>query len=170
MSFNDGAIIAANSPTNYAGQTGSVDANPPPAPPAVPDGTDGSAPMDVTPLDMAATSVSIDWDVSTCSGATEHHIIYGEGSQLPASPGGVFGVTGSACAIGAPPFIWNPTPTAGDGSGLIWWLVVVVDPGSGTEGSWGLDSDGLERLGPGASGSSGECGVTVKSITNTCGH
>ncbi|HNO78579.1 MAG TPA: hypothetical protein PKN33_11015 [Phycisphaerae bacterium] len=31
-SMNDGGIIAANSPTNYAGVTGSVDAGPPPVP------------------------------------------------------------------------------------------------------------------------------------------
>ncbi len=170
MSLNKNLTTGVNSPTNYAGQTGSVNANPPPAPPAVPDGSDGSIPMEVVPLDLAATSMSIDWDTSTCTGATEHQIIYGEGSQLPASPGGAFSVTGSVCVIGAPPFVWNPTPTAGDGSGLIWWLVVVVDTDSTTEGSWGLGSDGLERLGPGPSGSSGECGVTVKSLTNTCGN
>lgn len=167
MSFNDNAVIAVNSPTNYAGTTGSVDVSPAPQPPAVPDGMGGSAPMDVTPLDLPASSVMISWDTSTCTGAAEHHIIYGEGTQLPTSPGGTFTLTGSVCSIGAPPFVWNSTPTAADGSGLIWWLIVVSE--SGVEGSWGLDSDGLERFGPGPALSSGQCGVTTRDLSNTCG-
>jgi hypothetical protein len=164
-------LSCPNSPTNFAGQTGSVNANPPPAaPPGVPDGAAGSTPMTVVANDASATSLSISWDTATCSDATSHHIIYGQKSDLPAAPGGVFGLTGAVCGIGGTsPFLWSPAPDATDGLGLIWWLVVVND-GASTEGPWGNGSDGLERIGPGPGGSSGLCGITTKNITNVCGH
>lgn len=168
LNRGDGTEIVTdiNSPTNYAGVTGSVDLSP--SPPGVPDGAGGGTPMTVQALDLAGTQLSVDWDAATCSGATDHRIIYGEGSDLPIAPGGVFGVTGSVCGIGAPPYIWDPAPSAADGSGLIWWIVVV---GDGTkEGPWGDDSSGAERIGPGPAGSSGQCGVTTKSLSNACGH
>lgn len=170
-SFNRIGGVAANSPTNYAGQTGSVNANPPPPPPpGVPDGSAGSTPMTVAANDAAGSSLSISWDTATCTDATSHHIIYGQKSQLPAAPGGVFGLTGGVCRIGGTsPFLWSPAPDATDGLGLIWWLVV-VDDGTSTEGPWGNGSDGVERLGPGPGGSSGECGITTKNVTNVCGH
>ncbi len=168
MSIGRDLTTSVNSPTNYAGATGSVNANP--APPAVPDGSGISMPMTVDPLDATGSSLSISWDTATCTGAMAHHIIYGEGSQLPASPGGTFGVTGSVCAVGtSSPVTWSASPSATDGTGLIWW-VLVVDTGSGVESSWGLDSAGGQRNGPGPSGSSGQCGVTGKNVTNTCGQ
>ena len=45
---------------------------------------------------------------------------------------------------------------------------MLADDGSTTEGSWGTDSAGLERAGPGPSGASGECGMTVKDLTTVC--
>ena len=167
-SLNNNLTTGVNSPTNYAGQTGSVNAAP--APPAVPDGSAGSTPVSVVSLDSSGSSLSISWDTSSCSGAGSHHLIYGQGSQLPAAPGGVFAVAGSACGMGSTsPFIWDPSPGATDGTGLSWWLVVVGD-GASTEGSWGLDSAGVERRGPGAGGSSGQCGATTKNVSNTCGQ
>jgi hypothetical protein len=59
-----------------------------------------------------------------------------------------------------------PEPT--DGSSLIWFLVVTTDS-TGVEGSWGVDSAGNERRGPGNGGASGTCAV-VKSVANKCGH
>ena len=159
--------VAVNSPTNYAGTTGSVDASP--APPAVPDGTAGSTPMRASKLDAAGTSLSVTFDTATCSGVTNRQIIYGERSQLPASPGGSFGLTGSACSVTTSPFTWNPSPTPSGGTGLVWWLMTVRD-NSYREGSWGKSSAGQERVGPGASGSSGQCGVSTRAITNACGH
>ncbi|HKY33929.1 MAG TPA: hypothetical protein VJV23_15470 [Candidatus Polarisedimenticolia bacterium] len=165
-----GPATALNSPTNYAGQTGSVNANPAPAPPAVPDGSAGSTPMTVQALDATGSALSVAWDTATCTGNDEHAIVYGQGSGLPAGPGEAFTLMGSVCDLGASsPFLWDPSPVADDGSGLIWWLIVVND-GATTEGSWGRNSAGQERLGPGAGGSSGQCGVSARSLSNTCGH
>jgi hypothetical protein len=167
LSMQRNCLACFNSPTNYAGQTGRVNANPPaPAPPGVPDGAAGSTPMTVVANDASATALSVSWDTATCASAATTNIIYG--SALPAAPGGAFTVTGSACAIGATsPYVWNPAPTPPLG-GLIWWIVVATD-GQGAEGSWGKGSDLLERNGTGAAGSSGQCNVTTKKVTNTCG-
>jgi hypothetical protein len=40
--------------------------------------------------------------------------------------------------------------------------------GDGTEGAWGPDGNDAERSGA-VGGASGECGVTTKSLANTCG-
>jgi len=158
-----------NSPTNYAGQTGSVNANPP-APPGVPDGAAGSTPMTVTALDVTGSSLQISWDTGACTGDAGFHIVYGQGSDLPNGPGGAYTIAAGVCGMGsASPFVWNAVPDATDGTGLIWWLIL-ADDGSTTEGSWGHGSDLVERLGPAVGGSSGVCGMTAKSLTNTCGH
>ena len=170
LSMDRGLAPGANSPTNYAGLSGNVNANLPGAsPPGVPDGRGVSLPVTVDKADATGSSLSVFWDSLSCAQNGDHQIIYGEGSQLPLTPGGAYNLAGSACSIGAvAPFTWNPSPTAGDGTGLIWWLVVVND-GSGIEGSWG--SDGVaERAGTGFDGSSSQCGVTDKNVTNTCGQ
>jgi hypothetical protein len=167
-SLNRDLTTGPNSPTNYAGHTGSVNANP--GPPAVPDGDAGSTPMTAAKLDAAGTRLSISWDTATCSGAADHQILFGEGSQLPTAPGGVFGVSGGVCGLGAASsFLWDPAPDAADGTGLVWWLVVVQD-GTGAEGSWGLDGSNTERQGPGGGGSSAECGAASRNTNNTCGN
>lgn len=160
-------VVDVNSPTNYAGAAGSVDVSTPP--PAVPDGSAGSTPMTVAKLDAAGSSLSVAFDTATCSPATSRQIIYGQGSQLPASLGAAFALTGSECSVGTSPFAWNPAPDAGDGTGLIWWVITMRD-GSNREGSWGKESGALERVGPGAGGSSGQCGVTSRNVSNACGH
>lgn len=166
-SINHSLVSAVNSPQNYAGQTGSVNAGPPPG---VPDGTAGSVPMTVTKGDAAGTTLSILWDTATCSGATNHQIVYGSRSQLPAAPGGAFAVDGGACTLGnASPLAWSSVPGASDGSGLLWWVVVATN-GTSTEGAWGDDRSGAERVGPGSGGVSGVCGMTAKNVTNACGH
>lgn len=162
-----GGTTGQNTPRNYAGVEGFVDASP--VPPGVPDGTAGSAPMLVTPLAPDGSSLSISWDTSICSGDTQHHILYGDGSMFPSAPGNPFGLLGSVCSIGATsPYTWNLTPTAADSTGILWWLIVVKT--GAKEGSWGKDSAGTERVGPGAGGSSGQCSVTSLSTTNVCGH
>lgn len=166
MNFN--FSTGPNSPTNYAGQTGSVNANT--SPPGVPDGAAGSTPMAVQKVNAAGSRLSVFWDTTTCTGAANHQIIYGQGSQLPSVPGGLFSLSGSACGIGtASPFAWNTAPSASDGTGLIWWLIVAHD-GAGTEGSWGKGSNGAERNGPGPNGSSGQCGILDKNLGNVCGN
>ncbi len=165
--WRDGGTTGPNTPTNFAGTVGFVDASP--QPPAVPDGTGGSTPMLVTPLDLTGSMLSIAWDTSVCTGDGQHHIIYGDDSLFPASPGNAFGLLGGVCAIGATsPIVWSPVPTAANSGGILWWVIVVTS--GAKEGSWGLDSAGNERLGPGTGGSSGQCSVTSLSLSNTCGH
>jgi len=155
--------VQVNSPTNYAGQTGSVDASP--APPGVPAGS-----VTVAKLDSEGSNLAVSFDSATCTGDADYQILYGDKSQLPASPAGAFAVAGAACAIGGTsPYAWSSVPSAADGSGLLWWIVVATNGGS-KEGSWGDDGDGAERLGPGSGGSSGQCGVTTRDLGNACGH
>ena len=143
-------------------------------PPGVPDGQSGS-PLLLGKADPQAdpqgVALSVSWDTSTCTDAGDHQIVWGGGSQLPATPGGTYGVDGSACAIGVTsPFTWNPSPDPTlDALGWVWMLVVATD-GATTEGSWGRDDGGMERGGPGAAGSSGQCGMTTKDLTNLCGQ
>ena len=142
----------------------------PAGPPAVPDGTRGSA-MTVTRLSADGSVLAIHWDTTTCSGAVDHQILFGYASQLPTSLGGTYGLNGGVCAIGTDsPVTWaNVPPVTPGGTNWLWWLVVATD-GAATEGAWGPDSDGVERAGSGGSGSSGQCGVTGKDLSSTCGH
>ena len=169
LSLNADLTTGINSPTNYAGQTGSVNAAPPPTPPGVPDGRSGSTPMTVTTTDVTGTSLTLNWGTA-CTGATKYHIVYGSKADLPAAPGGTFTLDGGVCGIGAGmPFVWNNVPKDTDGSGLFWWLVL-SDDGTTVEGSWGLNSSGAERLGPGSGGVSGVCSMATRNVTNVCGH
>lgn len=160
-------VSGPNSPKNLAGVVGGVDASPPP-PPGVPDR--GATPVKAAKLDAAGSSLSVSWDTVTCADSNPHQIVFGSGSQLPTAPGGTFGLAGSTCAVGSTsPYLWTSVPDAGDATGLLWWLIIGRD-GSNREGSWGEGSDGLERNGPGAAGSSAQCGVTTKNVSNACGH
>jgi hypothetical protein len=163
----DTTFTAVNSPTNYAGQTGTVSASP--GPPGVPDGTGGTTPMTAALLSVDGSSLRVSFDTRSCTDAADHHILFGQRSDLPAAPGGAFSLLGSVCRIGAAsPYDWLDVPRPTDGANLIWFLVVATDS-SGVEGSWGVDGGGQERLGPGNNGASGTCAV-VKSVANTCGH
>ncbi|MGH9751013.1 MAG: hypothetical protein ACRD6R_13975 [Candidatus Polarisedimenticolia bacterium] len=163
----DTTFVAVNSPTNFAGATGSVNAVS--GPPGVPDGTGGTTPMTAAPGDAGASVLRLSFDASTCTNDADYHILYGERSGLPASPGGAFSLLGSVCGIGtAGQYDWTGVPSAADGPGLIWFLVVTTDDRA-TEGSWGRDGAGNERLGPGNGGASGTCAL-VKSVANSCGH
>ncbi len=138
-------------------------------PPAVPAGQGGTTPMTVAKLDPSGSALSVSWDTTSCAGAAEHQILYGQGTQLPAVLGGTFDLSGGACTIGSPPYNWSPAPAVEDAGSFVWWLIVVRDV-SGAEGSWGRSGDGSERQGPGPLGSSGECAVVSKNTTNTCGQ
>jgi hypothetical protein len=163
----DTLFNATNSPTNYAGQTGSVVAVA--GPPGVPDGTGGTTPMTAAPLDAGASKLRVAFDSAACTNDADYHILYGQRSGLPAAPGGTFTLLGSVCGIGtASPYDWAGVPEATDGSGLIWFLLVATDA-SFVEGSWGVDGAGGERHGQGNGGASGTCAV-VKSVANKCGH
>jgi hypothetical protein len=81
------------------------------------------------------------------------------------APGGV----GGQCNIGnSGSYVWSGTPTGPPNDPLVWFLVVAENDG-GTEGSWGADSDLNERNGFFANGSSGQCGITTKTLANSCG-
>ena len=163
-----GALVSStNSPTNYAGATGSVDASPPL--PGVPDGVTGP-PMLVNKLASDGSSLSVSWNAATCGDANNHQILFGQQTGFPASPGGAYTLLGGACSIGTTsPYTWTPTPDASDGSGLIWFLVV-TRKASGTEGPWGTYNGTSERNGTGPAGSSSVCATTTKSLAGTCGH
>ena len=141
----------------------------PAAPPGVPAGPPGM-PMTVAKVDTGGNSLTLTYDVSSCEGAADHHIVVGGGSTLPAALGGALGLHGATCNIGTTsPFVWGSPPTTIDPTGLVWWLVV-ADDNATVEGSWGLNGAGNERIGPGAGGSSGLCSIAAKDLTNTCGQ
>ena len=142
----------------------------PTGPPTVPDGVAGTA-MTVTRLAADVSVLAIHWDTATCTGAADHQVVFGRASQLPGSTGGTFALDGAVCAIGTDsPITWENVPqVVPGGNDWLFWLVVATD-GSLTEGAWGRDSAGVERAGPGGSGSSGQCGVTGKDLSSTCGQ
>jgi hypothetical protein len=137
-------------------------------PPAVPDGTEGTG-MRVAKLNASGSTLRLTWDTSTCSGAAGYHVIYGFGDDLPSAPGGTFDVAGSACGVTSP-WRWQNAPDPTPEPGRLLWFLVLANDGDTTEGSWGPDSRGVERIGPAAGGASGVCGITTKSVANTCGQ
>ena len=165
-------VSSINSPTNYAGNTGSIDVSGgggggPLS--GVPDGSNGSAVL-LSKLAADGSSIQITYDTTSCTGTLDHQIVYGQRNGLPTAPGGIYTPLGGTCNIGnASPFTWNPTPTPTDGSGLIWFLVV-TENNAGKEGSWGKYDAASERKGPGTNGASNVCGVTDRDLTNVCGH
>jgi hypothetical protein len=150
-------------------ETLTIELSLPPTPPAVPDGSDGP-PLVAQRFPSNPNVLRLLFDTETCVGNVSHHLIYGFGSQLPLEPGGAFLVQGAACTVNGSPFNWVGVPNpAVDPSGLLWFLMLTND-GATTEGSWGTDSAGAERQGPGGGGASGACGVTAKDLQNTCGQ
>ncbi len=141
----------------------------PVTPPVVPDGATGQ-PMRVAKLTADGSELEIWWDWWSCVGATDHHILYGLGSQLPSTPGGTYGLRGAACDIGLQsPYTWTGVPAPTQTNPMLWWVVAAED-GASTEGSWGLDSFDNERGTAFPSGASFECGVSSKDLSNTCGQ
>jgi hypothetical protein len=165
-----GALSSAtNSPTNFAGATGSVDASGGGPLPGVPDGVAGP-PMLVGKLAADGSSLSLSWNTGTCTDANNHQILFGQKSGFPALAGGMYTLQGGTCSIGSStPFTWTPTPNAADGSGLTWFLLVTKNA-SGVEGPWGTYNGVAERSGTGADGSSNVCATTSKNLAGTCGH
>jgi hypothetical protein len=158
---------APNSPTNYAGVVGSVDASGGPSLPGVPDGSTGS-PLLVGKTTPDGSTLSISWDAATCTDGNDHQILYGQKSGFPALAGGTYTLQGGTCSIGSTsPYSWVGTPNAIDGNGLTWFLLV-TKTAAGVEGPWGdYDTANNERNG---ATSSGVCSTTSKSLAGTCGH
>src|SRR5262245_25007420 len=164
----DTPFIAVNSPTNLHEQTGSVTVVT--GPPAVPDGTAGTQPLvgSRLALDGSRPRLYSETDARTVN-AAGRHIVYGQKRGFPPPAGGVLTPMGAVCNIGGTsPYDWLGVPDPTDGFNLIWIVMVATDP-SGIEGSWGENSSGGERRGPGLNGSSGIC-ANDKSIANACGH
>ncbi|MCI4355270.1 MAG: DNRLRE domain-containing protein [Thermoplasmata archaeon] len=144
---------------------------PPVPPPAVPDGTTGSAVL-LSKLSPDGSQLGVSWDSTSCSGNLDHHIVFGTGSGLPPASSSPYVLAGSVCHLGASsPFIWNgsPDPALLDPGKRLVWMLVVADDGAATEGSWGRATPLQERNGPGLNGSSGQCGIVDKSLANSCG-
>ncbi len=142
---------------------------PPTTPPAAPDGSGLTQPMRVGKLAADGSTLRLFWDVDSCCTIIDHHLVHGTGADLPASLGGVYALDGSVCDLGAAgAYDWFGVPDPGAGE-FVWWLILVND-GSVTEGSWGLDGAGQERTGPGTGGVSAQCGMTTKDVTNACGR
>lgn len=166
MSLDANLVVVVNSPQNYAGDMGSVVLGmPPPGVPAT-----GANPLTVQKLQSDGSSLNVAYDTATCSGNEDHQLLFGFGSSLPTSPGGVFGLAGASCVLTANPFEWLAVPNpAIDPSRLLWFLIQATD-GTATEGSWGKDGNGAERQGVGVNGSSDQCGMTDKALSNSCGQ
>jgi plastocyanin len=149
-----------------ASMQGNISVSAPP-PPEVPDGISGS-PVLVGKFNPSGSAIDVFFDTSSCSGAVDHHIVFGGRGDLPATLDGIYTLSGGACSIGTTsPFTWDaPLPPLGD---FVWFLVLADDDVS-VEGAWGANSANPERTGPGAGGVSGECLMTEKSLANTCGQ
>ena len=155
-------VSGANTPTNYAGDTATIDAS------------GGGGPtlpeepgLTASRLIADGSSISVSWDAAACSGEVDHQILFGNRSGFPAIAGGTYTLEGGECSIGtSSPYTWAaPAPTSGN---LLWFLVVAED-NAAKEGSWGRDKALNERNGPGTNGSSAVCSVTDKELTDTCG-
>ena len=134
---NQAPVSTVNSPTNFAGGTGTVNVIP------------GVQTLTVAKNAPDGSSLSISFNATACAAGYDHQILYGQKSGLPATLGGTFTRLGGACNIGtASPYTWTPTPDAADGSGLVWFLVV-KENNAGKEGPWGRQTGNVERSGPG---------------------
>lgn len=136
-------------------------------PPGVPDGSHGT-PVRVAKLNPSGSSLELSWDTTTCSGAAGYHLVWGVRSQLPSTPGGAISVGGSACGIDSA-WAWTNSPSPNADPGRLLWFLVIADDAASIEGSWGTDGRGVERIGPGAGGASGTCGISARSVANSCG-
>lgn len=141
-------------PTNYAGQT------------FLPPAADG---LLVSKVTQNGSQISLSWS-ENCLGAARYHIVSGLKSDLPPALLGTYNLQLAGpgqCAITAPPALLTSVPDPGPGTYS--WYLVLADNGSTVEGSWGRDSFGNQRTGPvGLSKHSGQCGMSNRSIVNTC--
>jgi len=89
--------------------------------------------LEVTGLDAVTGEMSLAWQPAC--GATNHNLVYG-----PLSDVGAYGYDHQLCGIGMSGQLAGFDP--GPGS---WFFVVVGTDGAAREGSYGLDSHGIER-------------------------
>ena len=139
---------------------------PKPIPPAVPA-------LRIAKVTPAGTDLQLTWDASSCSGAADHHILYGIKSGFPAALGGTYVLQGSVCDLGAGShYTWtgSPDPAVLDPVRRLLFILVLADDGDDIEGSWGHASQSFERNGVGANGASNQCGMLDKDLSNACGN
>lgn len=140
-------------------------------PPGVQNGSTG-IPMKAVKIDPSGSQISLTWD-NSC-GSSNYSIVVGPGSGLPSSYNGIYNVdsTKGYCSLGnGSSFTWtNTINPASDPKKFYWFLVVATDESQTVEGSWGKNAGSFERTGPSTAGSSGQCSITTKSLTNTCGQ
>jgi hypothetical protein len=119
------------------------------APASAGSGQGSSSEMTVS---RSGADLQVDFDASC--GAPDYNLLYGDLANVA-----VTSLDGSECGLGTSgSYVWNTVP-----SESLFFIVVGTDA-DGTESSWGRGSLG-ERQGLSASG---QCGVTVKEISNVC--
>lgn len=159
---------AGQADSSYASDTVTVILS---GPPGVQNGQTGT-PMRATKITSSGSQIYLTWD-NSCAGEN-YSIVTGPGSGLPSSYSGIYTVSSSSgyCSMGnVSSFTWsNSIDPNLDPKKFYWFLIVSTNSTRTTEGSWGKNTGGVERTGPGSSGSSGQCSVSSKSLTNTCGQ
>lgn len=143
QSLADSGVTTCGTPTNFSGDIFDV--------------RDTSA-LRIGKLLPSQSRLTLSWD--SCLGNSDHHVVWGTSGDLTG-----YELSGSRCDIGCSPYNWVsavPSPASGD----FVWILLVADNDVATEGSWGSDSNGIERSN--AAGNSGMCSMTAKDVSNTC--
>lgn len=121
-----------------------------PPPPPVPDGRTVTG-SQVRVARAPQGAVTVRWDAARCP-APGYHIVWYDLATISS-----YAISGVTCATGTTGS-WTGGPPGGDAA-----LLVVSDDGAGSEGSYGCDSSGSERL-----SSTAACGITFKRIDGAC--
>ena len=123
-----------------------------PVPPAVPDGSAGTAPMRLH-FSRLTSFIRVTWD-NQCMATGPTKILYGPLDQVS-----TYGLTGAVCDISpdASIFAWTLLPDS-------YWVLLVKEDETQVEGSWGLATTG-ERNGL---VDSGTCDVVAKNPAGSC--
>jgi V8-like Glu-specific endopeptidase len=126
----------------------------PTGPAPAPDGRGVTSPVTGFRSTPTGDTIRVEWDTANCT-ATGYNLIFGDLADVS-----TYALSGSRCDIGTSgSYDWTGVPV-----GDLFFLVVGHD-GAGTESSWGLDGQMVERNG---SFASGECGASVKDPSGTC--
>ena len=123
-------------------------------PPPVSDGIAG-LPFLASRADAAGAAIDLTWDAG-CP-ATGYHLLYGSLADVAAPE---LAADGGECNLDlSGSYNWSEVPV-----GDVWFLIVSND-GITTEGSWGQQTDGVER---GGTTPSGQCGITQHKNNGSC--
>ena|GEM_PF-3437299 len=136
-----------SSETAGAGITTQVCTTPP-----VPDGTNGTTPLESS-WNIGKTTIHVTYDTTSCS-SNAYNLLYGSFSNLS-----TYTWDGSECDITSGSYDWTPP------SGDIFWII--VGDNNGKESSWGKKYTGGTYSQRSAT-PSGQCGTTTIDTTSTC--